>query len=127
MNISELLRWQYSGYEKFHRSRANLLIHIFAVPMVLISNVALIMGFFRHRWLSVAINLALIAIFVALQSLGHRREAHPPEPFTGAKNAMTRLFLEQWITFPRFVFSGGWWRGLRRSQDTPTAETKVRS
>ena len=127
MNISELLRWQYSGYEKFHRSRANLLIHILAVPMFLISIVALIMALFRQAWLSVAINLALLVIFVALQGLGHRREAHLPEPFTGAMNAIARIVLEQCITFPRFVISGGWWRALRRSQDTQAAETKVRS
>ena len=127
MSIKELLQWQYASYEKFHRSRANLLIHILAVPMVLISNVALVMGLFRERWLSVGINLVLIVIFVALQSLGHGREAHPSQPFTGATNAITRIFLEQWITFPRFVISGGWWRALRRSQDTPAGETKVRS
>jgi len=23
--------------------------------------------------------------------------------------------IEQWITFPRFVLTGGWWRGVRGS------------
>jgi hypothetical protein len=30
-------------------------------------------------------------------------------------NAVARLFLEQWITFPRFLLSGGWSRALRTS------------
>jgi hypothetical protein len=40
-------------------------------------------------------------------------EPVPPEPFTGAGNAVARLLLEQWITFPRFVVSGGWHRALK--------------
>ena len=49
---------------------------------------------------------------VALQGRGHRKEPVPPEPFTGLGNALSRIFLEQWITFPRFVLSGGWLRAL---------------
>jgi hypothetical protein len=26
--------------------------------------------------------------------------------------------LEQWITFPRFVLSGGWWRAWRDAEGT---------
>ena len=29
-----------------------------------------------------------------------------------ASNFVGRLFLEQWVTFPRFVLSGGWARNL---------------
>ena len=31
--------------------------------------------------------------------------------------ALSRIFLEQWVTFPRFVFSGGWWRALRQAPE----------
>jgi hypothetical protein len=41
----------------------------------------------------------------------------PPEPFTGPLNAVARIFLEQWITFPLFVLSGSWWKAVR----TPAA------
>ena len=34
-------------------------------------------------------------------------------PFTSPANAVARIFCEQWITFPRFVLSGGWYRALR--------------
>ena len=36
----------------------------------------------------------------------------PPEPFAGPGQALARLFFEQWLTFPRFVLSGGWRRAL---------------
>jgi hypothetical protein len=28
-------------------------------------------------------------------------------------NAISRIFLEQWVTFPRFVLSGAWMRAWR--------------
>jgi uncharacterized membrane protein YGL010W len=31
---------------------------------------------------------------------------------------VSRFFAEQWITFPRFVLSGGWSRNLTRSQSS---------
>ena len=52
---------------------------------------------------------------LALQGKGHKLERVPPEPFTGPANAIARLLLEQWVTFPRFVLSGGWRRALKRS------------
>ena len=33
MNISDVLKWQWNGYTKHHKSRINLWIHIFAVPV----------------------------------------------------------------------------------------------
>jgi len=33
MSVQQLLRWQWSDYAAKHRSRANLLIHIVAVPL----------------------------------------------------------------------------------------------
>jgi hypothetical protein len=55
-----------------------------------------------------------MAVSMALQGRGHRGEVNPPVPFSGAGNALARIFLEQWITFPRFVLTGGWWQAFRR-------------
>jgi hypothetical protein len=52
-------------------------------------------------------------VSVALQGRGHRQEPMPPEPFTSMGNAISRIFLEQWVTFPRFVLSGAWMRAWR--------------
>ena len=56
-----------------------------------------------------------MVLSLALQGRGHRWEPVPPEPFTGPMNAVARLLCEQWITFPRFVLSGGWRDALRRA------------
>ena len=113
MALSELLAWQWSGYSRFHASRANLLLHIVAVPTFLLGNLALLVGLVLAAPLLAVGGAAAMVIGLAVQGRGHKLEAVAPEPFTGPVNAVARLFLEQWVTFPRFVLSGNWVRALR--------------
>jgi hypothetical protein len=113
VNVWHLLRWQWEGYPRYHQSRANLLLHIVAVPLFLASNFAVVAALIARSWLAVAVATAAMVVSLALQGRGHRREAVAPEPFTSPADALSRIFLEQWITFPRFVFSGRWFRALR--------------
>ena len=112
MSIDQLLRWQWEGYPRYHQSRANLLLHILMVPLFLIANVVLVVALVERSWWSALAAVAVMLLSVALQGRGHRRELVPPEPFTGPLNAVSRIFLEQWVTFPRFVLSRGWSRAL---------------
>ena len=114
MSPSELLRWQWEGYSRYHRSRFNLLLHIAVIPMFLVGNAALFVALVQRSWHIGIVAVVALVLSVALQGRGHRHEPVPPEPFTGPFNAMSRIFLEQWVTFPRFVFSGGWFRALRK-------------
>jgi hypothetical protein len=116
--IRELLQWQWSGYSRYHCSRANLFIHIVAVPVFLVSNIGFIVALATSSMVLMALSVVVMIVSVAVQGRGHRQEELPPEPFTGAGNAVLRIFLEQWVTFPRFVISGGWFRALR--QVTPS-------
>ena len=61
--------------------------------------------------LAVAIGCIVAAV------AGHRLEPVPPEPFSGPLNFVSRLFLEQWVTFPRFVITGGWGTALRKLRE----------
>lgn len=115
MSVSELLRWQFDGYAEFHRSRSNLLLHIVVVPLFLLANVALVVALIVGAWWLVVASVVLMVVSIALQGRGHGVEPTPPIPFSGASNALTRIFFEQWITFPRFVLSGGWLRAMRAS------------
>jgi len=112
MSVTELLRWQWQGYPRYHQARFNLLLHIAAVPLFLIGNVALVLGLVQWSWVVAVGGAAATVVSVALQGRGHRKEPTPPEPFTGALNAASRIFFEQRVTFPRFVFSGGWSQAL---------------
>ncbi len=114
MDIVELLKWQWSGYAQYHGSRSNLMLHIAVVPIFLAGNVSLVIAVAAHSVLLGLLSLVAMVVSIALQGHGHKQEKNPPAPFTGAGNAIARIFLEQWITFPRFVFSGGWLRALRQ-------------
>ena len=117
MSISELLRWQWEGYPKYHQSRPNLLIHMVAVPLFLFGTIALVGAIARLSLLLFAVAVGCILVAVALQGRGHRLEPVPPEPFSGPLNFVSRLFFEQWVTFPRFVLSGAWLAAIRDARD----------
>jgi hypothetical protein len=106
MSIRQLLRRQREGYPKYHQSRSNLLIHIVAVPLFLFGTIALVDAIARLSLLLFGVAVGCILVAVALQGRGHRLEPVPPEPFSGPLNFVSRLFFEQWVTFPRFVLSG---------------------
>jgi hypothetical protein len=103
------------GYARYHQSRANLLLHIVFVPAFLAGNVALLGALFGRHWLLAIGASALTALSLAIQGYGHRGEPVAPEPFTSPRNAVARILLEQWVTFPRFVLCGGWRRSVDQS------------
>lgn len=114
MSLTELLRWQWEGYPRYHCTRFNLLLHIVVVPLFLAGNMALVLALFQRSWAVALGGAVAMVVSVGLQGRGHGREPTPPQPFTGPRNALSRIFLEQWVMFPRFVLSGGWLRALRR-------------
>jgi uncharacterized membrane protein YGL010W len=110
---SHLLAWQWRIYPGNHRHRANLLIHIVAVPLFwlgLACAIAVIAG--ASLWY-LAVSAGLVVAAFLLQGAGHKREIQKPEPFLGADDLVSRFVVEQLITFPRFVLSGNWLRNLR--------------
>ena len=112
MNVLELLRWQWEGYPRYHQSRFNLLLHIVVVPLFLLGNVALLGAVLQGSWLMAVLAISAMTVSAAAQGRGHAREPVPPEPFTSKSNAVSRISCEQWVTFPRFVLSGGWSNAL---------------
>jgi len=117
MGIVQLLRWQWEGYPKYHQSRPNLLIHIVAVPLFLVGTVILVAAVAELSLFLLLLAAACIVAAVSLQGRGHHHEPVPPARFSGPLNFVSRLFLEQWVTFPRFVLSGGWLAALRRARE----------
>ena len=115
MNIGELLRWQWDGYPRYHQSRTNLLIHIVAVPLFLLGTIGVVVAIVQLSIVFLVTAIVCVVVAVALQGRGHRLEPIPPEPFSGPLNFVSRLFFEQWVTFPRFVISGGWGAALRKT------------
>jgi len=110
-----LLQWQWSDYSAKHRDRTNLVLHIVAVPLFEIATIALVLGIAWGSGRAVSLAVAGMASAVVIQGRGHRREREEPTPFAGPIDFVSRFVAEQWITFPRFVLSGGWSRNLGRS------------
>jgi len=115
MAFPELLAWAWSETPPVHKSAANLLIHIFAVPLFVTGHVLFVVGILSNKWLLVA-ALACVVISLALQSLGHSLEQVKPPPFDGARDFVRRLYAEQFCNFWRFLLSGQWYASLRGRQ-----------
>jgi hypothetical protein len=113
-----LLAWQWSIYREGHRNRRTLFVHALTVPVFLLGNCAVGAAPFTRAWLAVGGAAAMTAA-LALQGWVHRREVTPPAPFTGPLDVVGRIFVEQWITFPRFVLSGGLVAAWRQATQSP--------
>ena len=109
-----LLAWQLRGYPTTHRSRYNLLTHAFTAPLFLLGTCALALAPIVGAWL-LALALPAMLLPVVLQGRAHRLEQTRPAPFRSAADFAARLFVEQWVTFPRFVLSGGFARNWRET------------
>jgi hypothetical protein len=108
-----LLAWQLARYPEGHTTRSNLLLHLMTAPLFCAGTLAVVAAPFTTAWMAVG-ALFMLAALVA-QGRGHRGEANRPIPFRGPADFVARFFVEQWVTFPRFVLGGGFARAWRRS------------
>ena len=98
-----LLDWQWRHYGDNHLDVVNLVLHLVTVPMFMAGTVMVLSAPWTAWWLG-ATGLALMVTAVVAQGRGHARERRPPIPFEGPADAVTRIFVEQWVTFPRYVW-----------------------
>lgn len=104
---------QFGDYPRVHTTRTNLLIHIVAVPVFDVAVVGVVMSLAARSWLGAAAGAVVAVAAFAAEGRGHAIEPERPIPFAGPRDVFTRIFAEQFITFPRFVLSGGWLRAYR--------------
>jgi uncharacterized membrane protein YGL010W len=126
MTPGDLIAWQWNDYGRAHRSRANLVLHLVAVPAFLVSNVALVASLATARWALAGACLPAMLLAFAVQAIGHGRERERPAPFSSPWNALSRIFVEQWVNFPRFVVSGGWASAMRATPGEQTEPPRPR-
>jgi uncharacterized membrane protein YGL010W len=106
MTPNQLARWQWADYDQFHQDSGNRAIHGVAVPLVWLGTVGLLVALANGAWPWMLPGAAAVVLGMALQGMGHKREARPPIPFSSPTNAIARLLMEQFFTYPRFVLSG---------------------
>jgi len=110
-----LLTWQYRLYPDAHRDRGNLIIHAVTQPLFVAGLAAAVASPLVGLW-PLAGGIAAMVLALALQGRGHRREQTPPAPFRGPGDVVARLVVEQLVTFPRYVLSGGLARAWRAAK-----------
>lgn len=116
MNTTEqsLLGCQWANYGNAHRDRLNLALHAATVPLFWIGTCALALApVTNFSW--AIVGLVALPLPVVAQGRGHRGEAVAPAPFRGPGDFLARIFAEQWITFPRYVLTGGFARAWREA------------
>jgi hypothetical protein len=112
-----LLAWQRAGYPVGHTQRRNLILHALTVPLFWAGTLDSIAAPLLRAWAMLPLGLVLIVAALVAQGRGHAGERQRPVPFRGPADFVARFFVEQWITFPRFVLSGGFARAWRASHD----------
>lgn len=117
---------QIAGYHRVHHHRTNLVVHLLTVPVFLLGTIVVAYGAITaHGWLALA-GAAAMAGAIGVQGRTHQLEAEKVAAFRGPLDVVARLFAEQWVTFPRYVASGGFARAWRAA-GTPTGEPQIRS
>jgi len=114
MALIETVCRQVSDYPRVHRARANLVLHVPAIPLFWLGAGAAIGACVSISWRLVALAAVLISVSIGLQALGHAREREKARPFSGFGNFALRLTTESLVVFPGFVFTGAFrraWRG----------------
>lgn len=109
-----LLAWQFRDYAERHQDKLNLWLHLYAVPVFVAGALATVVNLVALSAVGIIASLTFVIVAFLAQGLGHRREPVSPVPFDGPGDFVKRVFAEQFITFPRFVLSGGWMRNVTR-------------
>ena len=118
MTFDELLNQQWNDYSERHRNKVNLLIHIVTVPLVWFAALQVFGGLILmligvgglKMWIYAAI---LVGIALFAQRHGNTMEEIKPAPIGNPKDFAMGAVAEQFVTFPRFVLSGGWLSNLQ--------------
>jgi hypothetical protein len=114
-----LVQWQREGYPRFHRHRGNLVLHLFAVPAFVAATLCFVAALLTLHLFLAALALVTMGAAFAIQGAGHGREENPSIPFEGPADTVSRIFAEQFVTFPWFVLSGEWARAYRDAARRP--------
>lgn len=110
--VTNRIRWQWSGYRATHQNKTNLLIHLIAVPLFMAATVMAVSALVSLSVSLLVASMLGLVLSLIMQRIGHQREPLQPEPFHGGVDFACRILIEQWITFPRYVLTGGWFNSL---------------
>jgi hypothetical protein len=82
------------------------------VPLFMVATVSALYALVRLSFFAAVLSVLGFMISLIMQGRGHSCEPIQPEPFKSGVDFACRIFAEQWITFPRFVLTGGWFKNI---------------
>lgn len=95
--------WQYASYSEFHGSKLNIALHVLTVPLFWAGLGILLSAAILLSWQRALLSLGLLLAPLVVQGIGHKQEKRAPIPFEGPDDFLSRFFVEQLITFPRWI------------------------
>ncbi len=110
---ASLVAWQWQTYPRNHTRRLTLAVHAFAVPAFVVGQFGVLLALVTGSWLSALLSFTMSLSAFGTQVVTHQAEPEPPIPFDGPADAVSRIFVEQLVTFPRFVGTGEFARAWR--------------
>jgi hypothetical protein len=99
---------QWRCYPEEHTRRANLALHIATVPLFHLGFLSLLAAPFVSGWL--ALGGLGMGVALVVQGRGHKLEPLALKPFVSPWDLLARFFTEQFVNFPRYLWSGGFSR-----------------
>lgn len=115
MNLSELLRWQWSTYPATHSHRVNLLVHVVTWPFFVTGSLLIIAGIGLLQPALTLLGLLGASGAAMAQLQSHRFEPQAPARFSSPWDLIRRFLAEQYVTLPYFLLSGGFAAAWRRA------------
>ncbi len=104
-SLRAVARRQWEAYPSSHARPENLALHAVGVPAFLLGNCVLVVSLAKGDLSCAGLGLLTMLGAFAAQVIGHRLEPQAPLPFAGLSDAVTRILVEQWVTFPRYLLS----------------------
>ena len=116
MPFRELVAWAWEETPPVHKNGTNLMIHPFAVPLLVVGHVVAVIGIVILTGWAVVLGLGSIVVSLILQKRGHALEENPVHAFSSMRDFIRRLYAEQFWNFWRFLLSGQWYASYRRAK-----------
>src|SRR5262245_58433472 len=120
MSFRELLAWAWRETPPVHKNAANLLIHLFAVPLFVAGHLLILAAIVFSWWLA-PLGVLCVVVSLVLQRVGHSLEGQQVHPFSSGRDFVRRLYAEQFCNFWRFLFSGQWYASFTSRHDRQAA------
>ena len=117
MNLKELIAWQWKDYHQFHQSKVNLIIHIITMPIFALATLATVFFAIQLNWLAALGSIFAVIVAFGLQGIGHAQEKNPSIPFASPAQAIKRILLEQFVSFPKYLLTGGFSKAMLKGKE----------